>query len=96
MAGTFRGTFEKLNVQLVDAVLSGTADVRSISVKDPIADPYGGERLGLKLETTLDRTKFGLNWNAPLPSGGKALANEVTLTVDGDKVTDVKTKRAKK
>jgi hypothetical protein len=23
-----------------------------------------------------------MNWNAPLPSGGKALANEVTLTVD--------------
>ena len=23
-----------------------------------------------------------MNWNLPLPSGGKALANEVTLTVD--------------
>ena len=34
MAGTFRGTFEKFNVQLADGVLSGTADVTSISVKD--------------------------------------------------------------
>jgi hypothetical protein len=23
-----------------------------------------------------------MNWNAPLPSGGKALANDVTLTVE--------------
>jgi hypothetical protein len=23
-----------------------------------------------------------MNWNAPLPSGGKALANEVTLVVE--------------
>ena len=34
MAGTFRGTFEKFDVQLVDGALSGTADVTSISVKD--------------------------------------------------------------
>ncbi len=140
LAGTFRGTFEKFNVQLVDGVLSGTADVTSISVKDenleahllspdffdaerhpefsfrstqisregdkltiagevtikghtepveirgtisdPISDPYGTERFGLKLETTVDRTKFGLNWNNPMPTGEPALANDVTLTAE--------------
>src|SRR5437660_549913 len=51
-------------------------------VNDPAADPYGGERFGLQLETTVDRTKFGLNWNNPLPSGDPALANEVTILVD--------------
>jgi hypothetical protein len=30
----------------------------------------------------IDRTAFGLNWNAPLPSGGVALANDVKLIVD--------------
>ena len=30
----------------------------------------------------IDRTEFGLNWNMPLPSGGNALGNHVTLTVD--------------
>jgi polyisoprenoid-binding protein YceI len=49
---------------------------------DPAPDPYGGERFGLKLETTVDRTKFGLNWNNPLPSGDPALANDVTIAVD--------------
>jgi polyisoprenoid-binding protein YceI len=51
-------------------------------VNDPGPDPYGGERFGLQLETTVDRTKFGLNWNNPLPSGDAALANEVTVMVD--------------
>jgi polyisoprenoid-binding protein YceI len=51
-------------------------------VNDPAPDPYGGERFGLQLETTVDRTKFGLNWNNPLPSGDPALANEVTIMVD--------------
>ena len=51
-------------------------------ISDPAPDPYGGERFGLQLEATVDRTKFGLNWNNPLPSGDPALANEVTIIVD--------------
>ena len=51
-------------------------------ISDPAPDPYGGERFGLQLEATVDRTKFGLRWNNPLPSGDKALADEVTIVVD--------------
>lgn len=51
-------------------------------ITDPIQDPYGGERLGLKLEAKIDRTKFGVNWNNPLPSGEPALADEVTLIAE--------------
>jgi polyisoprenoid-binding protein YceI len=52
------------------------------SVSDPINDPYGGERFGLKLEAKVDRDKFGVSWNNPLPSGEPALANEVTIIAD--------------
>jgi polyisoprenoid-binding protein YceI len=45
------------------------------------ADMAGGERIGLALEATVDRREFGLNWNAPLPKGGFALGNDVTLVV---------------
>jgi polyisoprenoid-binding protein YceI len=48
-------------------------------ITDPINDPYGGERFGLQLEAKIDRTKFGVSWNNPLPSGEAALSNEVTL-----------------
>ena len=51
-------------------------------ITEPAADPYGGERFGLQLETTVDRTKFGLEWNNLLPNGEPALANEVTISVD--------------
>ena len=48
----------------------------------PFDDPFGGTRLGLKLEATVDRDKFGVSWNNPLPSGEPALSNEVTLIAD--------------
>jgi polyisoprenoid-binding protein YceI len=51
-------------------------------ISDPINDPYGGERFGLKLEAKIDRDKFGVSWNNPLPSGEPALSNEVTLIGD--------------
>jgi polyisoprenoid-binding protein YceI len=51
-------------------------------VSDPIADPYGGTRYGLRLETTIDRERFGISWNNPLPNGEPALANEVVLTAE--------------
>lgn len=51
-------------------------------ISDPAPDPYGGERFGLQLEATVDRTTFGLSWNNPLPSGDPALASEVTITID--------------
>jgi polyisoprenoid-binding protein YceI len=50
-------------------------------INGPAAHPAGGERIGIDLETPVDRTEFGLNWNAPVPSGGVAVENEVTLTV---------------
>ena len=49
---------------------------------EPVSDPYGRERIGLKLAATLDRTDFGINWNVPLPDGKPALADEVKLAAD--------------
>jgi len=51
-------------------------------ISNPIADPYGGERFGLTLETVIDRGTFGVRWNNPLPSGEPALSNEVKLKVE--------------
>jgi polyisoprenoid-binding protein YceI len=48
----------------------------------PIVDAFGNERVGLRLQTTVDRTAFGVSWNMPLPTGKQALANEVTLLAE--------------
>ena len=45
----------------------------------PENDPWGNERIGLELSTTVDRTAFGLEWNAPLPGGGFLLPKDVAL-----------------
>jgi polyisoprenoid-binding protein YceI len=49
------------------------------TISDPSVDPFGNERIGLSLEATIDRTAFGVSWNAPNQSGGDYLANDVRL-----------------
>jgi len=49
---------------------------------EPAGDAFGNARGHLNLEAVIDRTQFDMNWNLPLPSGGSALANEVTITVE--------------
>jgi polyisoprenoid-binding protein YceI len=49
------------------------------TLSGPENDPWGNERIGLELSTTIDRTAFGLEWNAPLPGGGFLLPNDVAL-----------------
>lgn len=59
-----------------------TLPVRAEGSWAPEAETLSGRRAHLALETTIDRTAYGLAWNADLPSGGKALANDVTLTIE--------------
>jgi polyisoprenoid-binding protein YceI len=49
---------------------------------EPRQDAYGGERFGIKLEAKIDRTRFDVSWNNPMPNGEPALSNEVTLTAE--------------
>ncbi len=51
-------------------------------ITDPTEDIAGNQKVGVELVTTIDRTAFGLNWNAPLPKGGFAVENDVTLTIN--------------
>lgn len=50
--------------------------------REPAVDPFGRERLGLKLESSIDRTAFGVSWNAPNQSGGNYLANDVKIVAE--------------
>lgn len=71
-----------------DVAIDGTLTLKGVTrpvelrgtITGPLADPYGGTRLGLELETTIDRHEFGIDWNADLPSGGRVLADDVKLT----------------
>jgi len=49
---------------------------------EPATDAFGSTRGHLQLEAIIDRTEWDMNWNMDLPTGGKVLSNDVTLTVD--------------
>jgi len=50
-------------------------------IAGPAAGPADSERVGIDLETKVDRHDFGLDWQMELPDGGNALGDEVTLAV---------------
>jgi polyisoprenoid-binding protein YceI len=70
----------------LEGELTIKGNTHPVTAKGEIAGPHeniaGKTGLGLTLETSIDRTQFGLNWNAPLPKGGFALAEDVKLTVE--------------
>jgi polyisoprenoid-binding protein YceI len=50
---------------------------------EPVTDPFGRERLGLKLETSIVRSDYNVSWNAPNQSGGgNYLADDVKLIAE--------------
>jgi polyisoprenoid-binding protein YceI len=71
---------------VVDGELTIKDQTHPVEARGTITDPHetlgGVVKIGVTLETVIDRTKFGLNWNAPLPKGGFALADDVKLTVE--------------
>ncbi len=51
-------------------------------MRGPVEFAPGLEKLSLSLETTVDRTAFGMVWQMELPGGEQALANDVRLVVE--------------
>ncbi len=70
-------------------VIEGELTIKGISkpvvargeIAGPAAAPDDSVRIGIDLETKVDRHDFGLDWNMELPDGGNILGDEVTLTV---------------
>jgi polyisoprenoid-binding protein YceI len=52
------------------------------TVSEPAIDPFGRERIGLRLDAEIDRTQYGVSWNAPNQSGGDYLATTVKLIAE--------------
>ena len=74
-----------LRIEDGDFVAEGELELKGVrkpirltgTIAGPVAD-----RIGITLETTVDRTEFGVDWNMELPTGGPAVENEVKLTAD--------------
>ncbi len=74
---------ERLTVR-GELTMKGVA--RELAATGAIAGPTqyldGNERIAISLTTVVNRHDFGVSWNAPLPGGGSAVGDDVTLTVD--------------
>jgi polyisoprenoid-binding protein YceI len=66
---TFRGVTKEV-----------TLDVESAPAE--AKDPWGNLRSGASAETVIKRSEFGLNFNAPLETGGFMLSDEVHIHLD--------------
>jgi polyisoprenoid-binding protein YceI len=69
----------------VEGQLTIKDHTHDVSARGTITGPHedigGNEKVGVELETVVDRREFGLEWNAPLPKGGMAVDNDVKLQV---------------
>lgn len=71
-------------------VVQGELSIRGIVREVPllvesaglVTDPWGTQRAGFSASTKINRTDFGLTWNAALETGGVAVGDEVTITID--------------
>ena len=69
----------------VDGDLTVKGVTKPVKAEGIIVGPHeniaGKEVVGIELQTTVNKNDFGLNWNAPLPKGGFAIGDDVTLSV---------------
>ncbi len=87
-----RITFEADDVALAAGrvTANGTLTLRGVTLPvtasgtagGPFTDGYGRERISLSIAGTIDRTAYGIAWNAPLPTGDLALADAVTVRAE--------------
>jgi polyisoprenoid-binding protein YceI len=70
-------------------VVEGELTVRGVTksvtargeLAGPAPGPDGKDRLGVDLETIINRHDYGIDWQMDLPGGGKTLGDDVTLSV---------------
>ncbi|HTR25073.1 MAG TPA: YceI family protein [Terriglobales bacterium] len=68
-----------------DLTINSTTQLVVLDVDGPsqaIRDPRGNEKIGLSATTKISRKKFGIIWNEVMESGGVAVADEVSISLD--------------
>lgn len=85
-----RITFTAKNVDITSGLVAGELTIKGIT-KELImtseyngvsVDPWGNTKHGLEVIGKINRSDFGLTWNAPLETGGVLVSDEVTFNID--------------
>ncbi|OJT27557.1 protein yceI precursor [Archangium sp. Cb G35] len=86
-------TFKSTKVEKAGQGLKVTGDLTMHGVTKPVVleaegftteakDPWGNTKRGGSATTKINRKEFGLGWNSVLETGGVAVGEEVTITLD--------------
>ena len=85
---TFKGTDFAVKGDVVD--VTGDLTIKDVtrSITIPLEyqgaakDPFGNTRVGFEGSTTINRSDFGLTWNAALETGGFLVSDKVAIEVE--------------
>jgi polyisoprenoid-binding protein YceI len=87
---TFKSTAVKASSKKNVYSVTGDLTMRGVTKRITIPveflgfakDPWGSQRAGFTLSTTLNRKDYGINWNKALDNGGYLLSDDVDITVN--------------
>ena len=89
---TFKATSMKPNGQgKTSYVLEGDLTMHGVTKKvkllaigaaKTVKDPWGNTKYGFKITGTINRTDFGLKWNAVMEAGGVIVSEDVNLNIN--------------
>lgn len=65
--------------------MHGVTKPVTLDVEGPsgeVKDPWGNTKVGASATTKINRNDFGVKWNAPVPTGGVVVGEEVTINLE--------------
>ena len=68
------------NLTIKDTTKPVTLDVETFGTE---VDPFGNTRVGFEARTTINRKDFGIDFEAPLNSGGALVGEKIAIEIDG-------------
>lgn len=82
--------FVASNVNVNNGAITGEMTIKGVTKEVTLAldyngkgvDPWGNVKHGFEISGKINRTDFGLTWNAALEAGGVLVSEEVALTID--------------
>ena len=82
--------FEAKGVNVTNNAITGELTIKGVTKEVTFSmdyngkgvDPWGNTKHGLEVTGKVNRSDFGLTWNAPLETGGVLVSDEVTFNID--------------
>lgn len=89
---TFTAT--EFNINGTEGTVTGDLTIKGITkpvtlnveIAGVAVDPYNQTRLGFEATTKINRKDFGIDFNAPLNTGGVLLAEEINIEIEGSAI----------